>query len=244
MRLLETSFLVFFGRRQFKTTLATVFALISLTVQRDHRPWLMDDDDAVANVASWVLFVWLFSLQSYDCLSVLPDVVWGVPLVLSAFGLVLFAIRTAIVDIKKRGIRDAANTDESGAAEATIEEDTEDTELRVEATESHAETLPDAQMRADGIESRVNTAETSVDASPGADGSDNDNNEATGHDEFETTVRKFADILHKLRPHLEVSQLTSDLNQLCNQPEPNTKAASWGIVSGDMFVCVGVPAEL
>ena len=236
MRLLETSFLVFFGRRQFKTTLATVFALISLTVQRDHRPWLMDDDDAVANVASWVLFVWLFSLQSYDCLSVLPDVVWGVPLVLSAFGLVLFAIRTAIVDIKKRGIRDAANTDESGAAEATIEEDTEDTELRVEATESHAETSPDAEMRADGIESRVNTAETSVDASPGAD--------ATGHDEFETTVRKVADILHKLRPHLEVSQLTSDLNQLCNQPEPNTKAASWGIVSGDMFVCVGVPAEL
>ena len=244
MRLLETSFLVFFGRRQFKTTLATVFALISLTVQRDHRPWLMDDDDAVANVASWVLFVWLFSLQSYDCLSKLPDAAWGVPLVLSAFGLVLFAIRTAIVDIKKRGMRDAANNDESGAAEATIEEDTEDTDLRVEATESHAETSQDAELRADGIESRVNTAEISVAASPGADGSDNGNKEATGHDELETAVRKVAVLAHELRPHLEVSQLTSDLNQLLNQPEPNTTAASWDIVSGGVWGCAGVPTEL
>ena len=55
-RLRTRSFLVFFSLRQFRTTLATIFALIAMIIQRDRRPWLMDDDDDVANVASWVLF--------------------------------------------------------------------------------------------------------------------------------------------------------------------------------------------
>ena len=50
---------------------------------------------------------WLFSLQAYDCLKHLHDAVWGVPLVLSSLGLIVFAIRTAVKDIKKRGMGDS-----------------------------------------------------------------------------------------------------------------------------------------
>jgi len=113
---LETSFLVFFNLRQSKTTLATIFALVSLTIQRDRRPWLMEDDDDVANVAAWVLFAWLFALQAYDCLKHLHDAVWGVPLVLSSLGLIVFAIRTAVKDIKKRGMGDSPPAEDNSGS--------------------------------------------------------------------------------------------------------------------------------
>ena len=58
---------------------------------------------------------WLFSLQAYDCLKHLHYAVWGVPLVLSSLGLVVFAIHTAVKDIKKRGMGDSPPADSTPA---------------------------------------------------------------------------------------------------------------------------------
>ena len=46
----------------------------------------------VAEVAAWVLFMWLFALSAYDALSGAPDLAWGTPLVVAGVYLVLFTL--------------------------------------------------------------------------------------------------------------------------------------------------------
>jgi len=100
IRLLQTSLLVLFPDRMTKAAVGTLVAVISLTIAQREKPWLRDSDDKVAEVASWVVFAWLFALLVYDSLVNLPPVVFGLPLVLSAGFLVAFTIRACYKDYK------------------------------------------------------------------------------------------------------------------------------------------------
>ena len=46
-RLLETSILVLFKKRTTRTAIATVVAVVSLTIAQKYKPWLRDSDDKV-----------------------------------------------------------------------------------------------------------------------------------------------------------------------------------------------------
>ena len=55
----------------------------------------------VAEVASWVLFLWLFALMAHDGLSNVPPLWWGSPLVLSLFYLVCFTVYEGYADFQE-----------------------------------------------------------------------------------------------------------------------------------------------
>jgi hypothetical protein len=141
VRLLETSVLVFFHKRSTKATFATLVAVLSLSVLQKYQPWLKDSDDLVAQVATWNLFFWLFALQAHDALSAVHDLVWGVPLVLSALYLVYYTIKMCAADIQELESRIAAEKAKSDAqgkgeeeGEEVVSDDNEEGEEK--ATES------------------------------------------------------------------------------------------------------------
>ena len=136
VRLLETSLLVFFKKRTTKATIATAVAVSSLMIAQKYKPWLRDSDDKVgrcarraphpgltrgsvhaqvAEVASWVLFLWIFALMAHDGLSNLHPLLWGYPLVLALFYLVGFAAHSCYKDFAelKKGLK----ADEEGEPE-------------------------------------------------------------------------------------------------------------------------------
>ena len=55
----------------------------------------------VAEVASWVLFLWLFALMAHDGLSNAHPLWWGVPLVLTLGYLVMFTAYECYTDFKE-----------------------------------------------------------------------------------------------------------------------------------------------
>ena len=93
VRLLETAFLVFIPDPVMKTLFASCVSVISIIVQREVEPWLKDRTDIVANAGLWLVFAWLFALNSYDSLSSLPGAVWGTPLVLVTIAFIAIVIQ-------------------------------------------------------------------------------------------------------------------------------------------------------
>ena len=99
MRLLQTSVLVFFPNRITKALVATAAAVLSMVLAQKFKPWLRDSDDQVAEVASYVVFLWLFALLAYDGLLSVHPALWGTPLVLAVVYLVGFALWLCYIDI-------------------------------------------------------------------------------------------------------------------------------------------------
>ena len=65
----------------------------------------------VAEVAAWVLFMWLFALSAYDALSGAPKLAWGTPLVVAGVYLILFTLHQGYQDVKELQ-KDMNKTDE------------------------------------------------------------------------------------------------------------------------------------
>ena len=102
IRLLETSFLVFFHKRVTKTLFATGIAFIGVVVQREQSPYIFESDDSVSTFATLVVFIWLFALQAFDALqATLPSWVWSSLLVLLVNGLIIFSIAKAFSDVRR-----------------------------------------------------------------------------------------------------------------------------------------------
>lgn len=77
-------------------------------------------DDHVAKRASWVVFLWMFALHSYDVLTRwMPyQSIWGVLLTITVFWLVLFTVRLVLADMteaEKEAAAAAANNAEHDA---------------------------------------------------------------------------------------------------------------------------------
>ena len=84
-----------------KTLFASCVSVVSIIVQREVEPWLKDRTDIVANAGLWLVFAWLFALNSYGSLSRLPGVVWGTPLVLVTIAFVAIVIQQSYAERKE-----------------------------------------------------------------------------------------------------------------------------------------------
>ena len=64
MRLLETSVLVFFGRRHQRVAFAVVMVIISINIHRELQPYLSASTNLLAYLAQWTLFLWCARIMS------------------------------------------------------------------------------------------------------------------------------------------------------------------------------------
>ena len=65
----------------------------------------------VAEVAAWVLFMWLFALSAYDALSGAPKLAWGTPLVVAGVYFIFFTLYQGYKDYAELQ-KDMNETDE------------------------------------------------------------------------------------------------------------------------------------
>ena len=88
----------------------------------------------VAEVASWVLFMWLFALMAHDGLSNVHPLLWGCPLVFSLFYLIGFTAYECYKDFKalKAALLQVELEEVTNAEEVSVE--------LVEVTDAEEET--------------------------------------------------------------------------------------------------------
>merc|ERR1712070_370050 len=82
--------------------------VFSLWIAAKFRPWLRDSDDRVAEGASWLLFIWLFTLLAYDGLSGMPGLAWGIVLVTLSLAFICFTLYECYTDLRVSQTQDDA----------------------------------------------------------------------------------------------------------------------------------------